>query len=314
MTYAKHARLAALGILGLALATPGDTRRQPPAADGSKVLIRLVLDTNFGDALARQYERVMPNVRVELIHVVGSVATVAAIQRGDADMGFVYADVAYFGYLQLAQQRAHAENQVCGIAALEIVPLHLLARAGLHVKTVSDLAGYRVGIGTALSGQSLLASLMFHGYGLDPPIVQADRREDLLAGVDATFASSYYPGPTVTNAMNHGAQLIPIDGPSAAQLEREYPFVRSVTIPAGTYPGQVRDVATIGVDRLLIGSSSLDEALAHDLTRAFIDTLPVMSSSLHTSIRLTNLDQASATPIPLHMGAARYYRERELMR
>ena len=105
-----------------------------------------------------------------------------------------------------------------------------------------------------------------------------------------------------------------IDGPFAAQVRHEYPFVRSVTIPAGTYPGQHRDIATIGVDRLLIGGSQLDEALVHDLTRVFIETLPLMASSLRTSIRLTNLEQASATPIPLHAGAARFYRERELMR
>jgi len=90
--------------------------------------------------------------------------------------------------------------------------------------------------------------------------------------------------------------------------------VRGVTIPADTYPGQVQDVATIGVDRLLIGSSGLDEGLAYDLTRVFIESLPLVSASLHTSFRLTNLDQASATPIPLHAGAARYYRERELTR
>jgi len=37
-------------------------------------------------------------------------------------------------------------------------------------------------------------------------------------------------------------------------------------------------------------------------------------SSLVGSLRLMNLDQASATSIPLHDGAARYYREQELFR
>jgi TRAP transporter TAXI family solute receptor len=311
---AEKGPLAVVGLLMLAIATIGDAVYHPAASTGSTVRVRVVLDANFGDALARQYQRLLPNVRVEPVNVVGSVATVTAIQHGDADLGFVYADVAYFGYLRLARQPSDRAIQVRGIAALELVPLHLLARAGLPVDTVRDLAGYRVGIGTALSGQSLLTSLMFRAYGLGPPIAQPDRRPDLLAGVDATFASGYYPAQNVTDAIVRGARLIPIDGPFAAQLRHEYPFVRSVTIPAGTYPGQTRDVVTIGVDRLLIGSSALNEAVAHDLTRVFVETLPLMASTLKTSIRLTNLEQASATPIPLHLGAARFYRERELMR
>jgi len=179
---------------------------------------------------------------------------------------------------------------------------------------VHDLVGYRVGVGTALSSQAQLAALLFHAYGLGPEIVQPDRRTDLLAGVDATIAVGYYPVPTVSEAMRRGAHLIPIDGPVAVDLRREYPFVRSVVIPSGTYPGQPDEIATLGVERLLVASSRVDERLAHDLTRVFIETLPVMAASLHTSIRMTNLEQASATPIPLHEGAAQYYRERELMR
>jgi TRAP transporter TAXI family solute receptor len=314
MTGAGYIRLGATMPLMLALMTPGDASRVSAPPSAQKARVRLVLDTNFGDAVARQYERLLPNVRVEVVTAVGSVPTVAAIQRGDADLGFAFADVAYFGYLQPAQQGTKPPFQVRGMAALEIVPFHLLVRAGVRADNPGDLARYRVGVGTALSGQTLLAGLLFQGYGLSAPVTQRDRRSDLLAGADATFATAYYPASTVTEAMNHGARLLPIDGPVVARIRREYPFVRSVTIPAGTYPGQAEDVATIGVDRLLIGSSALDEGLAYDLTRVFIESLPLISSSLHTSFRLTNLDQASATPIPLHAGAARYYRERELTR
>ncbi|MGC4086190.1 MAG: hypothetical protein QM736_29725 [Vicinamibacterales bacterium] len=38
------------------------------------------------------------------------------------------------------------------------------------------------------------------------------------------------------------------------------------------------------------------------MTRVFIEALPALASSVHTSIRLTNVEQASATPIPLHEG------------
>jgi DNA-binding response OmpR family regulator len=74
-----------MGMLILALATSGDARRQPPATTASKARVRLILDTNFGDALMRQYEHLLPNVQVEQANVVGSSATVNAIQEGKAD-------------------------------------------------------------------------------------------------------------------------------------------------------------------------------------------------------------------------------------
>lgn len=315
MSTAETVRVAAVGMLILAFTTPGDAVHRPIVSSTPRARVRLVVETNFNDSLAQQYKRLMPNVDVQIVDAVGSVATFTAIQRGEADLGFVLADVAYLGYAQLTQDASKPAIQVRGIAALEPVAIHLLVRPGLHVESIHDLVGYRIGLGTALSGQSRLADLMFRAYRLGPGVVQqTNRRADLLAGVDATFATSYYPGATVTEAALLGAQLIPIDGPIAAQIRREYPFVRSVTIPAGTYHGQETDVTTLGVDRLLIGSARLNETLAHDLTRIFIETLPQLSSSLHTSLRLTNLEQASATPIPLHTGAAQYYRERELTR
>ena len=68
-------------------------------------------------------------------------------------------------------------------------------------------------------------------------------------------------------------------------------------------------VCTIGVDNLLLCRRSLDEATVHDLTQQFFVQLPSMSI-----LSGMDLEQAPATPIPLHDGAARYYRERELSR
>jgi TRAP-type uncharacterized transport system substrate-binding protein len=49
------------------------------------------------------------------------------------------------------------------------------------------------------------------------------------------------------------------------------------------------------------------------LTKRFFDVLPSLPSSPDV-LGFIDLDQAPATPIPLHEGAARYYREREILR
>lgn len=300
----------------------GSCNRQP--SESAPSVIRLVRDTyvsNIGEPLAQEYAHSMPNIEVKLVNAAGSVGTVEAIQRGEADLGFTFADVAYTANARFAEHPAAPLREIRGIAALQVAPVHVLVRPGLKIRSVGELRGFKVRTGRPSSGQALHAELVFRAYGFGPDSLE---RSEILSGlipdaladgtVDAAFATAYYPAAEVSAATSRGAQLIPIDGPVAERLRHEHPFVRRVKIPANTYSGQRAPVLTVGVDRLLVCRSDLDERLVHDVTRQFLESLPRLASSLSTSLRLMDLEQASATPIPLHKGAARYYREQELTR
>jgi hypothetical protein len=92
-----------------------------------------------------------------------------------------------------------------------------------------------------------------------------------------------------------------------------YPFFRSTLIPRDSYTGVTEAVRTIGLDSVLVCRKDLDEELVYKLTKLFFEALPTLSFS-EEALRFMDLDQAPATPIPLHEGSARYYREQELMR
>lgn len=285
----------------------GDT----PAA--ARPMVRLVRDVTIGDALSREYAARLPGLDIRLVEAVGSVGAVEAIQRGEADAGFVLGDVAYFAHRRAGPDGA-APVRLRGMVALQLAPIHLVVRPGLEATTIGALRGRKIGVGSALSGQTLLTGLIFRAFDLGHEIVQPGPRVDLLAGVDASFATGYYPAPPVVSALERGAHLLPIEGDIVGQLRLEYPFVQPVTIPAGTYLGQVTPIRTIGIDRMLVCRSDLDDGVVHDLTRNFLEALPSLTASVRTSLRLTDLALASATSIPLHPGAAQYYRERELSR
>jgi TRAP transporter TAXI family solute receptor len=141
-----------------------------------------------------------------------------------------------------------------------------------------------------------------------------DAADRLVNGtLHAMFDTAIYPAASVTQATREGARLVPIAGPAIERLRHEYPFLRVTVIPRDTYPGGSQTIRTIGVDSLLVCRRDLDETLVYDLTRRFFEALPSLSSS-QGALRFMDLDQAPATPIPLHDGAARFYRERELLR
>lgn len=303
----------------IALSIPAACGSPPPAPP--RQVVRLTRNTTIGEFLAREYAQAIPGVDFELVDVVGSVAAVSAIQHRRADVGVAFADVAYEAQADLADHPDPSLGSLRGVAALQVAPVHLVAWPGAHVRGMLDLRGRRIGTGQESSGQERLAELILRAYHLEDnavervPVIPDTAASSLSAGVvDAAFVTGYYPLAPVSDAARKGAHLIPIDGEPVERLTREYPFLRPVLIPAHTYVGQTTAIPTIAVDRLLVCRSDLDDALVYALTRALFDVLPRMPAFQRTSLRLMDVQEASATPIPLHNGAARYYRERELAR
>jgi TRAP transporter TAXI family solute receptor len=108
-------------------------------------------------------------------------------------------------------------------------------------------------------------------------------------------------------------RLLPIGRTVTNRLRGSYPFLRPVTVAANQLPGHSQPTETLGAEWLLVCSSDLSEDLVYQLTRAFFEQLPAMARE-HGEAALIDPEQAPAAPIPLHAGAARYYREREILR
>jgi TRAP transporter TAXI family solute receptor len=312
-------RKRAAAVALLAALSGGACERQTAVSASSRRVVRLVSDTTTSQPLAAEYARSMPNIDVRVVPAEPLLGTVTAIQRGDADLGFVLADVAYLANAGVAGPAASRGIQLRGMAALQTAPIHLLARRGVSLADILGPEHLRVGLNGAFSSQTMLAGLVLGAYGFEDqharnaPLTLDEIPRALSNGtIDVAFVTAYYPSRTVAAATTGGSELLPIDSALADRLRRRYPFVRRVSIPPQTYPGQRVAIRTIGVDRLLVCRSDLDEGLVHDLTRQFIEAVPRIFASLRASSRLIDLDRASATPIPLHNGAALYYREREL--
>ena len=86
-----------------------------------------------------------------------------------------------------------------------------------------------------------------------------------------------------------------------------------MTIPRDIYPGQNAVIPTVGIDMVVLCRRDLDESIVYELTTQLFNAYPQLSG-VEASLRFLNINEAPATPIPLHAGAARYFREREVTR
>ena len=67
------------------------------------------------------------------------------------------------------------------------------------------------------------------------------------------------------------------------------------------------------MDVLLVCRQDLPEALVYNLARTLFDSVPLLRQA-HASASGIDPERGPTAAIPLHPGAARYYREREILK
>ncbi|MGE3578650.1 MAG: TAXI family TRAP transporter solute-binding subunit [Vicinamibacterales bacterium] len=297
-------------------------------------------------SLATVFRRDLPDIDVQMTP--WNESGPSAMEDASVDLALTPASNAYFAYLDSITRDAPADGQVRAISALHTTPLLLAVRDSSAVSRVSDLRGHTSARILLLPPGELsemevaavarrekerriqrgdrpdtdrLVELVLHAFDVERfparslqvlPAKEALGRFS-AGSLDAVWGTGYFTGDVIREATSRGARLVSIEGPAIDRLREEYPFIRPIVIPANSYPGQAAPVHTIGVDLLLVCRASLDEQLVHSLTRHYIAALGELSTS-HPSLGLVDLELAAAGPIPLHDGAARYYRESELFR
>jgi uncharacterized protein len=275
----------------------------------------------FSTRLTEEYRRTLPDLDIQEDPAASSGEVLRRIQAGTLDFGVVLADDAYRAYFGEDIAAARPDSAVRALSLLQPLPTYLLARAGSGVKRVEDLKGKVVAVGPVNSSSWKLGTLVLKAFNVDPVTVKTlNSRELAVQGLkDGSLDAIMLPGYVYPEAFteellrNGGAYLLPIDGAPIEQLRRDSPFVRVVMLPRDLYPGQDKIVPTVGIDLLIVCARDMNEQLAFRLTEQLFNVFPRLAR-VEANLRFLNVDEAPATPIPLHPGAARYFRERELSR
>lgn len=253
----------------------------------------------------------------------GSVDNIQSIVDGRVESGFVQSDVAYFAFTgtgAFAGQKPFDSLRL--LASLYVESVHLVVAAGSGIAGIDDLRSRRVSLDSMGSGTQIDALLLLEGHGLTTDDIVAYHAKPEQAvrlmsqgALDAFFIVAGYPTPSVVEATGElGAGLAPIEGEAATALVETYPFFSRDLIPSGVYAG-VGPTPTLGVVAQWLVDARLDETLAYEICRAlWHPTARALLDAGHAKGRQITLETAlDGAAIPLHPGAARYYREAGLL-
>ncbi|BBD07034.1 TAXI family TRAP transporter solute-binding subunit [Desulfovibrio ferrophilus] len=194
-----------------------------------------------------------------------------------------------------------------------------------YVKTgdVSDLHNLdekfsigKRGSGTEGSGRTLFAAL-----GMDPEkelnLEYLAYTPSAQAMMDNRIVGANIPaGPPVAAITMLYAQLgankvkvLDFTDKQLSTIEKNYPIWTRKVIPAGTYPGQEKDIRTIAQPNFLACRADLPDEVVYKLTKTIYENLPFLHN-IHKATKAMSLDRATTgLPAPLHPGAEKYYRE-----
>ena len=291
------------------------TAGRPASRKSLNVLVYRVGYPLIADHLRRALSHAMPGMDVVVRPSEGSaLRDVEQVQSGEADVAFPLADTAYLASVGQLEGQSRRYDQIRGIAVLQLNPVLLLVRGDSDIHDIESLRRHRVGIGGVGSSTSQTARIVIRALGLDVTEVHIDGLDPSIASlaagqVDAIFAVASY-SKSIPAAVHAGARILSLSGPTVDRLRLEHPFFRRIVMPSDQYG---TDVRTIALDRILICRAGLDKSTVYTITKILFEELPTLAT-LDVALKDVDIEQAPSTPIALHVGAARYYREREWSR
>ena len=250
----------------------------------------------------------------------GSLDNLRLINGGQIESGFAQADLAgwaYNGNNLFAE--AGPLRKLRAIASLFPEAAQLVVRADSPIQTLFDLKGKTISLGELGSGTAADAAVILSAAGFTEDDLKrkflrpGPAAEELKGGsIDAFFLVGGYPVPAIRDlAASTPIRLVPIEGAVVDSLAKDFAFYRRTEIPAGSYPGIDSGTPSLGFSALWLVNADIDPDLVYAITQSLWHPATArLFASLDPIGNRIRLDRAlDGLSVPLHPGAARFYRE-----
>ncbi|PIV07012.1 MAG: TRAP transporter substrate-binding protein [Syntrophobacterales bacterium CG03_land_8_20_14_0_80_58_14] len=248
-----------------------------------------------------------------------SVENSRLVGSGDSDMGMVMGSVGY----NASQGKAPFEKKYDIVALFQMYPApqHLVTTAQSKIKTIADLKGKKVSIDVPGSGCSTMAKIILEEAGFDlakdltiANLSQTESVQALKDGVvDAVFFNFAYPGSAVMDlAATRDIVLVPMDQKLADKILKKYPYYVKIVIPGKTYSKVDQDVLCLGDSNVMIANKKMKDDVAYKIVKAIYSNVKEGQYALinvHPVAAQLTPQNAINSPLPLHPGAAKYFKE-----
>jgi uncharacterized protein len=271
----------------------------------------------YGQAFADTINELEPALEVRPLNTKGSTENLPLLEAGKIDLGLVQGEAAMEALAGIG--RAPADLRI--LAAMYASPGMFVVRADSPYRAIDDLKGKPVAFGAKGSGLVILARYVLDGLGLDRDkdfeAIFLDRAGDgpemVIGGKAAALwgAGAGWPGFAAVAKGPAGARFLVPDAGGIERILAKHPFLKVLTVPAGTYPGQPEPIVSVGSWSFVLARPSLADDIAYKLARALHKGEAAIAGRLAQASETTAANTVSAAPRRelIHPGVLRYLAE-----
>lgn len=277
----------------------------------------------YGAAFSSTINETDASLDVQPKNTKGSTENVPLIEEGKLDLGQATGEVTYEAIAGIGQ--APVKN-VRILSAMYSQSGMFVVRADSPYKSIADLKGKPVAWGAKGSGLVVLARYVMDGLGLDLnkdfEAIFLDKAADGPAMVlDGRAAALWgggvgWPGFVAVAKGPAGARFIPPNADEVKRITAKHTFLKPITLPAGSYPGQDAAVPSVGSWAFVLARASLPDDTAYRLARALHKGEALIGAKLAQAKESTLANTVAAAPRAdlIHPGVQKYLREIGLVR
>jgi uncharacterized protein len=275
----------------------------------------------LGVAIGKIYSDKIANVKTQVQATKASVENLVLLQQGRGEIAFALGDslkAAWDGDAEAGFKKKM--DRLRTIGAIYPSYIQIVATSDSGIKTLADLKGKSLSVGAPKSGTELNSRAILSAAGMSYKDIGKVEYLPFAESVDlmknrqlnATLQSAGL-GVASLKDLSTSTDITVVSVPKEIVDKIGPPFM-AATIPANTYTGQDKDIPTAAVANFLVTSSAVSDDLAYQMTKLIFESLPELANS-HVAGKDIRLETAaSGSPVPLHPGAIRYYKEKGLIK
>jgi len=271
----------------------------------------------YGDALAEVMNAADPQFAITTRNTKGSNENIPLMEKGELDIATVAGEPAYEAFMGIGRPATPLKI----LTAMYSSPGMFVVKADSPYKTIRDLVGQPVAFGAKGSGLPVLSRYILDGIGLkqdeDFKSIYLDRAGDGPAMVQDGRAAALWgagigwPGFAAVASAPGGARFIAPDANDIARIRAKHTFLKPLTVPAGSYPGQTGAINSVGSWSFVLTRADLPDDVAYRLARTLHGVELAFCKKLAQACETTAANTVAAAPKPelIHPGVMKYLKE-----
>ena len=271
----------------------------------------------YGGGLADIINKNIPNVTATAEVTGASVENLRLVAKKEATFGFTMNDVLYQAYKGEGKFEGQRLDMLRSVFQIYPHVYHVITLKKYPIYKISDLKGKRVSVGAPGSGTEYKTSLVLPLLGVKYEDMKvhrlsfAETAEALKNGtIEVGIWSVAPPASSVMDLVTtHEVRFIPFSEDEIKKVTSTYPFYGRIVLKANTYKGQIEDVPSISVWNSIVCHKDTPEDLVYQVTKALFTNKEALVGVHRMAEYTTPEVSAKESPIPVHPGALRYYKE-----